>query len=232
VTHLSEEDLVAHYAEPSETVGRHLAECPDCAAAWEKLYGSLESFRAPVPEPDSAFEARMWRRVEDRMSRGGAPSWRPLRWAGAIAAAAVLMIGAFFAGRVSVTPEAEPAVAEVRDKVLLVALREHLDRSHIVLVELSNAVPSRAALGQQQAAAGDLLASNRLLRQAATGAGRPGVASTLEDLERVLMEIARSPSEGFAERLENIREQMEDEGILFRVRVLSANLNNADTWRF
>jgi hypothetical protein len=54
--------------------------------------------------------------------------------------------------------------------------------------------------------------------------GQAGVASVLDDLERVLLEIARSPSSLPSAEFESIRERIENQGLQFRIRVLGSRV--------
>ena len=108
---------------------------------------------------------------------------------------------------------------------MLAALAAHLDRSQRVLLEVMNRPPAREMdLREEQSRAADLVASSRLYRQAATAAGDQDVAAVLEDLERVLMEIARSSPMLSRDEFEELRRRIEAQGIVFKVRVTDSNL--------
>lgn len=95
----------------------------------------------------------------------------------------------------------------------------------MVLVELANAGAPAAGkldISYEQETAEDLLESNRLYRQTAARNGDVATAGLLDDLERVLLEIAHSPAEVSARQLEELRRQIEDRGILFKVRVFGS----------
>jgi len=211
---------MAHYYEDAPAVSRHLAECEACRASWENMRAGLEALQPAAPDPDAGFEQRIWSRIEPKL-RPSRPVWRPVA---ALAVAAAALIAAFLAGRYSTVAEPPRETAQVRERVLMVALAEHLDQTQMLLVELSNADPEQPRIGIDQELTDYLVMSNRMLRQTAASGGRPGLASTLEELERVLVEVAHGPSEWTAGRLEEIRQIMADEGILFKVRVLKANL--------
>jgi hypothetical protein len=108
----------------------------------------------------------------------------------------------------------------VRERILLVAVGDHLERSQIALVELvnSHSGPTVDISGERNLAR-DLVTENRLYRQAALTTGEPGVASVLDDLERVLVEIANSPSTMTGEEFNQVRKRIEQQGIIFKVRV-------------
>jgi hypothetical protein len=109
------------------------------------------------------------------------------------------------------------------------AVGEHLGRSEMVLVELANAGPQSPAQKQvnisgEQRRAEDLLEENRLYRQTALEEGDPALASVLDELERVLLDVAHSPQEVTPTQLETIRQRIESRGILFKVRVVGKEL--------
>jgi hypothetical protein len=141
---------------------------------------------------------------------------------------AALVIVAFVAGRYSPSIERTNTATqpEVRERVLVVAVGNHLERSQIVLVELKNLPDSRKVdISDAQAFAADLLSSNRLYRQTAVTAGERGIAGILEDLERVLLEVVHSPSTVSSAELDDIRQQIESQGLLFKMRVFGSNLS-------
>jgi hypothetical protein len=112
-----------------------------------------------------------------------------------------------------------------RERILLVAVGQHLERSRMVLVELSNA-PGQGATdirGEQEWAT-SLVAENRLYRQAASRSGDAAVASLLDELERVLLEVAHGPSVLSARQLEDLRLRIEERGLLFKVKVVEGQV--------
>ncbi len=92
-----------------------------------------------------------------------------------------------------------PTQAVVADgepgRVLQAEVGDHLDRTQMMLVELVNAETDHSdVLAGEQARASDLVAVNRLIRQSAEQSGDGAIVSVLEDLERVLLEIANAPA--------------------------------------
>jgi hypothetical protein len=69
-----------------------------------------------------------------------------------------------------------------------------------------------------------LLEENRLYRQTALEQGDTGLVNVLDELERVLLDVAHSPREVTPAQLENIRERIDSRGILFKVRVVGEEL--------
>src|SRR4029077_14058859 len=111
---------------------------------------------------------------------------------------------------------------------LVMAVGEHLGRSEMVLVELANSGPQAGQkevnISGEQRRAEDLLEENRLYRQTAVEQGDTALAGVLDELERVLLDVAHSPQQVNAAQLENIRQRIEARGILFKVRVVGKEL--------
>ena len=161
--------------------------------------------------------------------------WMKLAWA---AATAALVVMAFLTGRFvnlreqqSASQEAATsrrAVADeamVRERVLLIAVGDHLERSQMVLVELSNAeTRGELDISAERQLADDLVASNRLYRHTAQQMGQASVAGVLDELERVLVEVARGPSTVSMQQLADIQQRIESQGILFKVKVIGSEI--------
>ncbi len=79
-------------------------------------------------------------------------------------------------------------------------------------------------ISAEQRRAEDLLQENRLYRQTALQEGDTGLASVLDELERVLLDVAHSPEEVTPAQLEAIQKKIEARGILFKVRVVNKEL--------
>jgi hypothetical protein len=73
-----------------------------------------------------------------------------------------------------------------------------------------------------------LVASNRIYRQTALRAGETGLANVLDDLERVLLQIAHSPSSLSPAQLQEIDRRIEARGVLFKVRVISSQVREKE----
>jgi hypothetical protein len=236
--HLNEEDLVLfYYGESSAGAEEHLGVCEECRASYQTLQRVLNSVDSlPVPDRAPDYESQVWRMVESRLPRRRLVSrwfaWRPMIVAAAMAG---LVVAAFFAGRSWQKPSRKPAStmadSQVRERVLMVAVGDHLERSQTVLVELANAAtPGKGGLdiSYEQRAAQDLVESNRLYRQTAASAGDDATANLLDELERVLLDIAHSPSEVSEKQLEDLRKEIESRGILFKVKVYGSQVEERE----
>jgi len=242
MNHPTEEQFVLYYYGDSHQgaagIEDHIHACEQCRASYQALQrvlNSVDSF--PVPERAPDYEHRVWTAIEGRIekrSRWWSFGWRPMLVA---AAMAVLVVGAFFAGQTWRKPSTRLIAGHqsasdpgARERVLLVAVGDHLERSQMILVELANAgapAQGRLDISYEQQTAEDLLESNRLYRQTAATNGDVATAALLEELERVLLEIAHSPSEVSARQLEELRKQIEDRGILFKVKIFGSHVEQS-----
>jgi hypothetical protein len=243
--HLNDDELVLHYygempAGDETRAATHLADCAECQANYTKLQRVM-AFVDSAPAVDAApgFERMAWARLEPALPapRRNWFAWfvyAPARLA--FTAGVVILIGAaFMAGRMtrSTAPAAgAPQSAEkVRERILLVDLGEHLDRSQMVLVELVSAPPGDDSNGNvdislEQSRAEQLVSANRLYRQTAAATGDAGMAAVLDELERVLVDIAASPSTVSQEDLESVRRRIDSKELLFKVRVISGQVRD------
>jgi hypothetical protein len=237
MNHLTEDQLVLHYyGEEMPGAQEHLHHCESCRQVYQVLQRVLNSVDSlPVPERGADYEARVWQAIADRLPREHAGYQRAWRWFAwkplAVAAAmAALIVGAFLVGRrMEKAPQTAAVDTQVRERVLLVAIGDHLERSQMILVELENAgAPKNGHLDitYEQNAAEDLLQANRLYRQTAANSGDTATTALLEDLERVLLEIAHSPSAVSEKQLDELRRQIEDPGILFKVKVFGSQVEH------
>ena len=150
------------------------------------------------------------------------------RWALA-ASVAALAVGSFALGRVWDTPTTPPKVAdntatrELSERMLRSEVEEHLERSQRVLVELVNGDDSAPVLlASDRERAADLVAAGRLYRRSAEQMGDRDTRDLLEDVERVLVEIANGPDVESSNDLSEVRARIADQDLIFRLRVMTA----------
>ena len=247
--HPKEEELIAYHdgeAAGREGIAAHVADCPECRKELERIDALLAALETiPVPEPGEDYGQRVWQQISPRLPQRRAQWWdflfsapktvpwfAPRRWVAAGAVAA-LVLAAFIAGRISkpvipAVPVAATDQTKVRERILVMAVGEHLGRSEMVLVELANSGPQSAGqkvnISGEQRRAEDLLEENRLYRQTALEQGDSALAGVLDELERVLLDVAHSPQQITPVQLNGIRQRMEAQGILFKVRVVGKEL--------
>jgi hypothetical protein len=232
--HLTEDELVLHrYGEsenPSEAA--HLSECRQCRENLDRLVAELGLLdRLPVPPRGESYGREVWQRVRLCLAEtepARRPPFAAHFWvlSGSLAA---LLAAAFLAGRFwprGAAPAAAGVPSESRERILLFAVADHLDRSQIVLLEFLHSDPSRAEESDRERRfAEELVSANRLYRQTASQSGEAGMAGTLESLERVLLEIAHTPSPDAREAL---KRRIESEGILFKLRIVRSELGRRE----
>lgn len=234
--HLSDDELIElYYGEAPSAISAHEQACRECSARFAELQQSLNAFRsAQMPRRGADYGEAVWARLQaqlvpyEKQQQAGWRGWAQWRPALVALGCVLLLAGAFAGGRYweritakKVTVAAnEGGVATQR--VVLVVLADHLDRSERLLVGLEHADPSDPAESAElQSTARQLLASNRLYQTSAGKADDPLLAGTLDQLEGVLAEVANNPKLTPAD-LRRMRDEMNAEGILFEIRVLMA----------
>ena len=238
--HLTEEQLVAHYYRDDDApaaANEHLTSCAECAAEFDSITRVLALVKeAPVPERGDDYGEQVWTRLRWRL---GAPSRRKQwQW---LAVAAVMAMGVCTGGVVwsgrhaphgpTLKPTLEHQVARStqNQRVLVFVVSDHLEASERMLTDVSNANPNQTfdAEAQQQRAA-ELVASNRIYRQTALQQGDKRIASLLSDLEPILVELAHAGKTLSPDELASIQKRIESKGLLFKVRVMSAQTGGGD----
>ena len=237
MSHPGQERLILAHFEGDRAVEKHLADCPACVERMAELRRLLAAVdAAPVPERGESYGREVWSRIaprlQERREERPEPSERRffaaprLAFAGLVAAVAV---AALLAGRFWREPSSAPLVAspKANERVLLLAVGEHLDRSQAVLTEFLNSPARGADVAREGARAEELLAANRLYRLSAATAGERAVTDVLDELERVLLEVAHVTSSASPEELEKLRRRSE-EGVLFKIRVLGSRVRERE----
>jgi hypothetical protein len=239
MSHLSDDELaLLHYREDAGPEAEaHLAGCASCAERLQALRRLLALAAPPdVPERGDDYGARVWERLHPQLAlpelrRKVIPMLprRLSRAASFLALAAALVLAFLLGRRFPDQPQPLPLSAEVRERVLLVAVGEHLERSQMVLVELANAPAGEVMnVTSQRVLADELVSSGRLYRQTAVRSGEPALAAVLEELERVLVEVAAGPDALTPGDLAELQRRIESRGLLFRVRVIGSQVRERE----
>jgi predicted anti-sigma-YlaC factor YlaD len=236
--HIREDELILHFYGEAEgaRVETHLASCPACRTEFERLRQVLslmdhaQAFD-PADMPGPAFEREVWARLEPQLTRRRSwfASWLAPRRLVLAASVATLLLVAFLAGRFSRDDVPAGTTADgggnVAERVLVVAVVDHLDRSQMVLLEVLNAdVESAGDLAAEQTLARELVAANRLYRQTAAQTGDGSTGDVLDELERTLLEIANTPADASQDDLDALRARISSRGLLFKVRVVHSEM--------
>jgi hypothetical protein len=241
--HLNEEELIElYYKQGKAGARRHLEACAECAEAYAALKSDLAAMQtAAPPARDAAYGERVWRSIAPTLPayearqrswlRAGV--WRGLSYA---SACAVLVAGAFIAGRawehkqVRTTAGANPTTipqpaAPPRQRLVVVVLSDHLERSERLLVELKHAdAGSEEMVTPLRDEARSLLAANRVCRQNAEKNDDPALAAALARLDHLLVELANQKGGLNAASLARLQDEMNSGSLLFEVRVLRSRI--------
>ena len=247
--HITDDDLILHFygeAARSEAgkIDAHLTECTDCRGHWDALQQTLKMVDScEVPQAPEGFERVMWARVRPSLPdpagmiagigrEAKSYWWSPRVWAPIAGLAAVITI-AFVSGRLlspvatpnapdSSATDAQADARSHRESVLLSALGDHFELTEQLLVEIKNTPDARRVdLRFEQETARDLVAAGRLYRATAEQNGDGQLAAVLEDLERVLVDVAAGPDQMNTKDLKSLRARIEDDSLLFKVRALT-----------
>ena len=243
MTHLTQEEIILNYYREFDSAA-HLESCAECRnelAAVARVLGSIEP--PEVPEPGDDYESQVWNRLSWRLrsEKKKKPGNAWMKYAAAAAMLAVAFLGGLLLRKDAKQPAqiiaAKPAPAnpvqpagdstqQQRDRILLVVVGDHFDESERVLVELTNLTPGSddTDITNEQQRAEELLASNRLYRRTASDRGEENVATLLDELEPVLMQIAHAPSQVSADELRRMQKRVETKGLVFKLRVVRAGV--------
>ncbi|HKY32067.1 MAG TPA: hypothetical protein VJV23_05980 [Candidatus Polarisedimenticolia bacterium] len=238
----SEQDLVLLlYGELEETARRgvssHAAACDACRDRLDALraaFALVERSGFGQRRPEDL--ASQWAPLRARLAAESRPSGRygsllPLL---AKAAAVLVLAGAsFWVGRVwdggSLMPGRHPGDAVSGEAPLdgqarLLAFSErtndYLDRSRLVLLELSNGELSTDSMALSQASR-TLLRENPAARRVARQIADQRLQDLVEEIESILSQISRLP-QGEQDGLDRLRTYVNNSGVLEQLEVLSA----------
>ena len=230
----TDDDLVLLFygeADDPAAIREALAADPELRARYEALESVLSAVDLPVPERPAGYGARVWARLQPRLERRSFWSgvFTPrLAWA----TAALLLVIGFVAGRFwPQTQVAQTLPEPARDRILAGEVAGHLESSERLLVEVANAGAGEAGedldLSAERAWAQDLLEANRLYRQSARHGGRKRLATLLDELEPFLLELAHATDESSPEEMQALRDRIDEQALLFKVRILGERLEQS-----
>jgi len=235
--HLTEQELVLHFYGETLNAERHLAECSTCATEFAQIRAMMSAIDYPVPERAAHYEAQLWSTLKPRLDVTESPKasvWhsllQPRKWAIA-GTLAILVAAAFLAGRYLPRRETPSPIVKVQapttgsDRVLMVAVGDHLDRTEMILVELANTpAEGKVDISAERELAQNLVNENRLYRQTAQHDKDTEIANVLDQVERVLIDISHHPDSVSGKELEQLQQRIESQGVLFKVRVIESKV--------
>lgn len=110
---------------------------------------------------------------------------------------------------------------------LQTALSEHLERSQILLTQLEHLTAEQADAKAEKDRARILLNHNHALREAALQSHEYGPAVVLDALQTTLRTVADAPQPMSKTEANLLRDQVQESGLLFKVRVIRQQLSPA-----
>lgn len=188
---------------------------------------------ATVPEPPEGFERIMWAKVHRALpARRSFWTWRQLVPVASLAAVVIVAVSLTFKTRGAAPAPGAPELPQMaagaadtsrtRERVLLTALDGHFEQAELLLTELLNAPEDAGGeFAYERSTADDLVLSGRLYRITAEQIGKQHLAAMLDELEPLLMDVARSPDKVNRKDRKSLRSQIDDDGLLFKVRAVT-----------
>lgn len=224
--HIPDEELILRYYDESarlEAIDEALATSTDLARRYAELRQVLDRVElTELPARSDLYGHEVWKRVYPRLGRRrSAQRPRVIGWA---VAASLVVVMSFWIGRQTAPRLEEPtALSETsRQRILLVAIANHLERTQFVLLELANSDGAEIGVGGIDAAR-QLKAESRLFRQAAERSGENEIAFVLDELERFLTELSHL-DRAAASDLDDLLLRFQNKNLLFKVHVLGSQL--------
>ena len=256
--HVTDEELLLDYYDESSTHDRaarraHLETCEACRTLDREMRAVLAMVdAAPSVDAPPGFGREIWARIEPEIvARASSPRpwWaiftnerkrvlserkRVEGWALAGGMAA-LVVASFAVGRVwdgAPRKQLEPAsidASALNERMLRAEVGEHFERSQRVLVDLVNADDAAAgSYGSDRDRAADLVASGRLYRRSAEAMGDVEMRDLLEDVERVLVDVANEPLDGPSKDLTDVRMRIGEQDLVPRLRLAMSEIRERE----
>ncbi len=238
MNHLTEEQLVAlYFAEDANRIvaETHLRICSRCEQVYEEICNTL-AVRAPEPPAlMPGYGKRLWQSIEAplqpyRATRRHYFTWPRLVLAGAcLLALAVAIVGGSRWQRARPRSSEATTSPQAKERVVLLILNDHLDRSERLLVEFNHSSMEAGDFDDSlQTEARQLLPDNRLYREAVSANTDPIMSAALDHLERVLLEVSNSPDRLSSADVARIEHEMNTDSLLFQIRVLRARTSRPE----
>ena len=221
MNHLTEEQLVAVFYEgaPDDAAASHLEMCAVCRKQLQRIRDDLSALDAwRAADRDDSFGAHMWTRIAPHLPASSPAHPKAKRSLLAVLAAS-LLVASYFGG-VRVERQRAAALNRAQERVLLMTVSEHLERSQAILSDLLRSAPQSNDPAGERARARRLFDENRLLRQTALRLGDAYHAAILDDLGRKLLDLANAPPDAASHDRDLLRERMKSDGLLPKMRTV------------
>jgi hypothetical protein len=251
--HVTDEELLLDYYDESSPDDRakrraHVEMCEACRTLDREMRAVLAMVdAAPSIDAPPGFGREMWARIEPeivartttRRSRWW-PALSERRWptrvewavAGGLAA---IVVASFTLGRVwdhaphQQKPPTSIDASALSERMLRTEVEDHFERSQRVLADLVNADDSpTGSFSSDRDRAADLVAAGRLYRRSAEAMGDIEMRDLLEDVERVLVDVANGPADGSSKDLTGVRTRISEQDLVPRLRLAMSEIRERE----
>lgn len=230
-SHLTQDQIAGYlYGEAAPERAAHVAECPECRDQCDGVRRTLQLLRNwDAPELTADYESALWQKLAASLP----PPKKPFRFrrptaiwtaAAALAAMTVVAISLQFSGSRVQQPPADISAqaSDASQRILSVAVTDHIERTIAVLSPLVNAEATHSAqfadISVEQNTVEDLLAENRLYRQTAMQDKERSTAALLDEIGQVLVELEHSPAKLSGSQARDLQERLSDSSLLSKMK--------------
>ena len=210
----------------------HLSSCTDCRTQFKDMQKTLVSLsQRRHPEFSGDFWAGLEDRIEGRISQAGASSAEVSRtrwgWAYKIAAGIVLVLVGVGIDRVILPPTSalpDSPVAVLQPSALELRVAQYLGRSQLLLLGLAN-IDTLADgadaidLSAQEKVSRELSEESLSLREALHEAGQTRLASLVQDLGKVMLQVSNLEERRGLRQIRPIQKSVLQSDLLLRVNL-------------
>ncbi len=237
---ISDDDLLLlYYGEHDDPLlASKVANDDELARRFDQLSGELENLEhLTVPEQDH-YGAAVWQRISSRLTQSEGPGlrwwdrlWQPRFSLASVAGVLGVAALAFWLGKQSSEPDTIPLADSVdplgsvlnAERLLTARLADHLSATDMLFTQVSNRSelpdPASSEAGRETDWAAQLLVSNRIYRHAAANAGQAPLAALLDEIEPLLLELARADADTAL-----VDDEPAGADVMLRVRVMNQKL--------
>jgi hypothetical protein len=235
-SHLTRDQIAeCLYGDVAPEFRAHVAACPECRDECNGARRTLQLLRnwdAPELPPD--YESAVWQKLAASLPPEKKPlslPRPPVIWIAAAALTAVIVAAIslqFANSRVPEPRESPTQASEASQRILSVAVTDHIERTIAVLSPFVNEEPRQstplADVPVEQNTVEDLLAENRLYRQTAMQDKERNTAALLDEIGQVLVELEHSPAKLPGPQARDLQQRLVDSSLLSKMKgFVSAN---------
>jgi hypothetical protein len=222
-------------AEKKPLLQAHLAECPDCIAAYREMSGTMKVMNQRVrEEPDPAFWNNYWNNLAPKLQQATSEKPKVLllnrkipTWMMQAAAAVVLILLGVIIGKVYFTKTGgtqQIVRTAPKPDIVQTAANERahrfLQRSELLLLGFVNAPHAETSdVAYSRKVSGELIQEGRVLESTLTSPEQRKLRRLVSDLQIILLQIANLEEEHDLPEIEMVKSGAERTGILLQINL-------------